>query len=58
MFLTAEPTVLDFDVDVSGLGDYIGDALASLGTVWVIPAGLIIAAAVLSFAIRTLKKFR
>lgn len=52
-----ETTVLDFDVDVSMLGDYIGDALASLGSIWVIPAGLIIAAAVLMFAIRALKRF-
>lgn len=50
-------TPLDFNFTEVGLSSYITDAISSLAGVWMIPAGLIIAAAVLSFALKMIKKF-
>lgn len=51
-------TVLDFNYDVSSLGAYIIDALSSLGSLWLIPAGLIIGSAILIFSFRLINQMK
>lgn len=58
----AEPTeveeALTFSLDLSDLGGAIGAALGSLTPVFLVPAGLIVAAAILSFGIAMFSRWR
>lgn len=56
----ADPIVeaLTFEFDMSGLGSAIAAALSSLWTVGRFPVALIVAAAILSFAISIFQRFR
>lgn len=56
----ADPVVeaLTFDFDMTGLGSAIAAALSSLWTVGRFPVALIVAAAILSFAISIFQRFR
>lgn len=59
-FAGQDPVVeaLTFDFDMTGLGSAIAAALSSLWTVGRFPIALIVAAAILSFAISIFQRFR
>ncbi|MFW6311802.1 MAG: hypothetical protein ACOC1K_06160 [Nanoarchaeota archaeon] len=49
---------MDFSVDLSGLGEAVSTSISSMTPIFLIPAGLIVAAAILSWGISMLKRFR